>query len=289
MKVDGFLRIMLIKLIKKYSSSSMPIKPTYVVPEVPTLSGITVPEFGGIQDIDTTVPLPDTTFPDLDTGLEYTNALWTSANLDDMASHMSRVRAGDFAINATIWGQVFDRAMSQIRREARTREREGRRAWSRLGWMMPGGVALAQQELAAHDINESATAKALEVAVQETVQKNEDFWKAITQGAQLEGLYREAWDQYHERGLRFAIAVQNAGVAVYNALVAKYQVQVAAAQVTIESKRLMLENERLKLEQFKAEIEAEIAKGEIDKLRMQLYIAQWDGVKAAIEVYATEV
>ena len=268
---------------------TFPLAPDYTTPAVPTIDGIVIPEFGSVATIDTTITLPVTAFPAIRDGIDFTNVLWTSANLDDMAAHMARVRGGDFAISTTIWRQIYDRAAMALRREAVARERAGRRAWARQGWMMPGGVALAQQELAAHDINESTSAKALEVAVQEAVQKSDEFWKAMTHGAALEGMYQKAHETFYELGLRFAVAVQAASIAVHNAYVARYQVEVAVVQATIESVRMKLENERMKLEGHKLVIDAALARGEADKLELQLYIAQWNGIQSMIAAYSAEL
>jgi hypothetical protein len=248
-----------------------PLDPSYAVPAIPSIDGIVIPDFAAVATIDTTITLPTPTFPTILDEIEFTNALWTSANVDDMAVHMARVRAGDFAISTTIWRQIYDRTVMTLRREAIARERAGRRVWAKLGWSMPGGVALAQQELAAHDINESTASKALEMAVQEAVQKSDEFWKSITHGATLEGMYQTAHTAFYERGLRFAIAVQQASVAVYNAYAARYQIEVAIVQANIESVRLKIENERMKLEGNKLVIEAALARGEADKLELQLY------------------
>ena len=262
---------------------------SYTVPSVPTIDGIIIPNFLPIESVDPSITIPTFTVEDLSNQLTYTNNLWTSTDLDDMRSHMDRVRNGDFSITAIIWQQIFDRASMQLRKEAITRERAARRQWSKNGWMMPGGIALAGAQQAAQDINESTAMKALEVAVQEAVQKDEQFWKSMSQGVSIESLYNKAHAEYYERGLRFAIALQDAYLAIYQALIAKFNAEIAAAQMQIESKRLEIDNQRLKLEENKLVIEAALARGEADKLELQLYIAQWEGIKAAVDVYKAEV
>jgi hypothetical protein len=267
----------------------MPAAPTISEPAVPVISGLDIPEFEDLEPITLSVDLPTPDLPDITDTLDYTNELWTSANVDDMAEHMARVRGGDFAIGEDIFRQIFNRAMVQVRRESVAQERQGRRAWGRLGWDIPGGVALAAEREAAENVSRANSFHAMETAIKEATQKNDDFWKSIELGAQLEALYAEAHKAYQDRALRYAVAVIDASVAILNAYIARYNAQVAAARVAIEEARVQLESQRITLEQYRLRIEAAIARGESQKLELELYKAQWEGIDAAVRVYATQI
>ena len=141
-----------------------------------------------------------------DFSCDFTEVMWSSAYVQEMRDRLAEIRAGDFAISADIWAQIFDRATRQVRREALTREREGNIAWARLGWDMPGGVALGAQELAAQNINEAASAAALEQAVQESLQKEDQFQKAVVQGKELESLMAEVHSKFYDRQVQCSVA-----------------------------------------------------------------------------------
>lgn len=264
---------------------TFPSAPSWSDPTLPTIDGLDIGNIDPVATIDTTINIPTFNTADPVNSLAYDETMWTSTDLADMQTHMDRIRSGDFSITASIWQQIFDRAAMQLRREAIARERAGRRAWSKNGWEMPGGMAAASAEQAAQDVLNSTSLKALETAVNEALQKDDQFWKSIEHGVRIETLYADVWHKFYERELRFYIALQEASITIYNALVAKFNIQMESVRAQVEAKRLELENERLKLEQQRLTIEAAIARGEVDKIEVELYKAQWEGIRAQIDAY----
>jgi hypothetical protein len=268
---------------------AFPDAPSLTHPTKPALLELLVPDFAALQLPSLEVPVADPGLPGLSNQFSYSEQPYSSAQMTVLQTEISRVINGDLGVPGFVWDAVWARAAGQLQRQGQARRREARRAWAKLGWEMPGGVALAQSEQAEQEINEQISAQVLEKTLQHALQKREDFWQAMQQGVALEQLALQAWTGYQERQLRAAQAYQEAAVATYNALVAGYNAVIQQAQVKVEVKRLELQGALAKLDEHRLTLERARVAGEIDKNRLQAYLAEWEGVKAEVAVYAEQL
>jgi hypothetical protein len=265
-----------------YSGPDDPTAPELSAITIPTIRDVTLPEFDGIS-------VTQETLPTLTGGLSYTDPGYDDAQLDELRTEISRVLNGGVGIPAHLWDAVWDKASVQIVREGVARERQGRQAWAKLGWNMPGGIALAQQEQAAHDINQQLSEKAREQAIQRATMEREDFWQAVQHGVAFQKLLTDLYNATQERQLRAQVAMVEAMVNIYNANVARYNTNLQRAQAEIAVKELELRGALAQLDVDKGKMEGAKVEAEVQSQVVQTYTAEWEGVRAAVAKYQAMV
>jgi hypothetical protein len=271
-----------------------PVTPaTYDPPDNPeqlTLTDVVIPD---VPDIDLTDFEPITTnFGELDKlegALSYQDDGFSDGHLAELVVDIKRVLAGNVGLPPAIWDAIWDKASAQITRAGVARERQGRQAWAKLGWSMPGGVALAQQEQAAFDINQQLSDKAKEQAIQRAVMSREDFWKAMEQGVTAEKLLRDHYHAFQERQLKAQIAMVETMVAVYNANVSRYNANVASTQALIALRDQEIRTLMVPLDVAKARIEGAGMQVQAQGQKLQNQALKWEQVKLALQQYTAEI
>jgi hypothetical protein len=131
---------------------------------------------------------------------------WISEVLLRLQAKLEAIRNGEFSIGPDVWNQIYERAATEIILQGRAREKEGAQAWAARGWNMPGGTAIRMQQLAATEINQMTAKKALEIATQEALQKDQQFQFATQQGLAVETLLEDAWKAMLGRGEQAYVA-----------------------------------------------------------------------------------
>jgi hypothetical protein len=249
--------------------------------QAPTWATLALPDLG--------VSVQAPSFPGISNQFNFVEEEYSSLTRDTLKQEISRVLGGDLGVPAFVWQAGWAKAVAQLQRQAQARKRAARRNWSKLGWEMPGGLALAETEQAEMDVNQAISEQVLEKTLQEQLQKREDFWEAVKQGQVLEQQLFTEWNSYQERQLKAAVAYQEASISTYNALVAEYNAVLQYAQAQTAVKELALRGAVTRLEERKLELERARVSGEIDSRRLQQYESEWGGVRAEAEVYSQEL
>lgn len=267
------------------STVTLPVYTGPADPTAPILEDITIPEIRDVELPAFDVSITQESIPTLTTGFSYTDPGYTDAQVDQIKGEVSRVLNGDVGIPAHLWDAIWDKTAHQITRAGVAREREGRNAWAALGWSMPGGVALAQQEQAAFDINQQLSEKAREQAIQRATMEREDFWNAVQHGVAFQKILIDLYNAFQERQLRAQVALVEAMVSVYNANVARYNANLNRAQAEIAVKELELKGALSQLEVDKGKMEGARVEAQVQQQIVQTYVAKWEGVKAAVQKF----
>lgn len=269
--------------IPRYDGPGAPPEPSLLT--VPTVM-VRDPTIAPLS-IDVLLPL--TELPTLEGTIHYVDPGYADTQLAQLEAEISRVLNGNLGIPDYLWDAIWDKAGTQLHRQAVTLERQARRAWAKLGWMLPGGMALAGREQAAHDINEQVSEKARELAIQRATMEREDFWQAVQHGTALQQLEIGLYNAQQERLFKLAVSQVEVFVAVYNALLTKHQMQVQQVQAQLATEELKLKHALATLEVDKTKLEAAKLVGEINQVAVQTYVARWEAVKTAIEKYRVEM
>lgn len=265
-----------------YSGPDDPDAPDLWAIDIPTIRDVTLPTF---DDLTT----PQDQLPSLTAGLSYSDPGYSDAQIDTLRSEISRVLNGDLGIPGHMWEAIWDKAAMQITRAGVTHERQGRQAWAKLGWSMPGGVALAQREQAAFDVNQQLSEKAREQAIQRATMEREDFWQAVQQGVTFQKLMMDQYNAFQERQLRAAVAMVEVQVNVYNANVQAFNAKLARTQAEVAVKEMQLRGALSNLEVDKLKLEGTKLEAEIQQQLVQVYASQWEGVRSAVAKYQAMV
>jgi hypothetical protein len=265
-----------------------PTMPVYTGPDdpvAPDLAAITIPVIRDVPLPEIDISIPVDSLPTLTGGLAYTDPGYSDSQVDQLRQEISRVLNGDVGIPAHLWDAIWDKAGHQIVREGVARERQGRKAWAKLGWSMPGGVALAQQEQAAFDINQQLSEKARELAIQRATMEREDFWQAVQQGVAFQKVMMDLYNAFQERQLRAEIAINEAMVNIYNANVSRYNTNLQRVQSQVAVAELELRGALSQLEVDKGRMEGAKVEAEVQQQITQVYVAKWEAVRNAVSRY----
>lgn len=268
----------------------VPDRPDYVLPAVPTLFDlnlpdvpvITLPEFDGVR------PTFDVALPE-DGALAWAEERYQSDLLAELQAKLRDMLQGSLGLPLTVEQAIFDRGRAREDRASRKLTQEVAEDMATRGLTEPNGV-LAKRLKAARKTNRdnvSGLNRDLTIRTAELAIENVKF--AVAQGMAMEQVLIQANQSINERALRAAIHVRDYGIARLNALVAYHNLQMQAYQIDAQVWRTRIEGELSKLEVLKAEIDAQRLVGEINKDLIARYTAQLEGVKALADFYRTDV
>jgi len=270
---------------------SLPEKPTYVLPDAPTMQTLVLPPAPELLSITFTGVLPAELIAPPEVEFNFSEVEYESVLTTDLKNRLRDMvlNSRQTGLTPAIEQQLWDQSRERTRSAARGTIDQINRQFARSGWLLPQGdqierIFQAQEILAEADITES---RSIATAQAELEQKNMQF--AITQGLALEGQLMTLHNQMTQRAfdaqkflLESAIAMYQAHIAMFNAGVALYTAQ---AQVY----RDRIQAELAKIEVYKAELEGQKLLGDINTQGVANYTARIQAVVAIFGLYKDEL
>lgn len=271
------------------SAVSLPSAPGVNRPSLPDLVDLVLPTF----TLGTIPPFTDAQIDfqasDVTAVLQWSDAEYVPVILEEEMAVLRRMWAGGTGLPQAVEDAMWERAASRedvlVLRDvsAAMTEFAGR------GFSMPPGMLVSRIDAIRTEgmIKKQALGREVLIKIADTHIENLRF--ACTTAIASENMLVSIWSQMAQRSFEAAkiqleseIALLNAQIAIFNAR------QIGRAQnATIH--RIHLEMRTLELQEFKAKIDGEIAKGQINDQRLKAFLAQYEGVKADIELFKGEM
>ena len=267
----------------------MPVAPDYALPPVPTFEqlnlpsvpSITIPQFEGER--------PVWVDPPFNESWTFQPEAYESVLLDRLVAAIDPMLRADPALPAHIEEAIFQRGRSRIEVEVERGVEQAFAEFANRGFSEPPGQ-LAGRISGIRQAGQNQVAEvARDTAIRQFEATLENLRFAVVQGAALEGVFaglHQADQQVALQAATFAresaIAVLNARITVFNA---RQQAYATDAQVLGERIRASL----AVIELYRAQIEGELAKGQVNEQRVRLYEGLLRGVEVMANFYRQQV
>lgn len=267
----------------------MPLEPDYVLPptpsfeslNLPTKPNIVIPEFEGEKPIFIEPPFNET--------WHFQPEPYTKVLLDKLVAAIDPMLQAKSALPEAIEEALFQRSRSRIEVETNRQIDQAITDFGNRGFTEPPGM-LHDRALQLRQAGINAQAEnAREVAIKQYEETLQNLRFAIVQGAALEGVFVQLHLEEQRMALQAATFLRESAVALLNARIAiinaKNQAYLTEAQVFETRIRAALAN----VELYRAEIEGELAKGQVNEQRVRLYEGLLRGIQVIADFYRTRV
>lgn len=263
----------------------MPIEPDYTLPPVPTFEQLNLPSAPNIQLPEFTATAPVWVEPPFTENWSFSPDAYERVLLDDLTAKLRPMIQGAKALPEAIEDAIFQKGRSRIEVEANRGVEQAFAEFAARGFTEPPGqLAGRVQEIRQGGANQIAEFSR-DAAFKQFEESLANLRFAITQGAALEGVFI----QLHIEEQRFllqaatfqresAIAVLNARISIFNARQQAYAVEAQVFESRLRASLAIIEV-------YRAQIEGELAKGQINEQRVRLYEGLLRGVQVLADFY----
>lgn len=267
------------------------------VPSSPTLSLPAVPALENIPEVDLptlslptfTASPPDTTLAIPDIKDAPTEDVYSSTNLTELQNQILAVLQGDRGYLDEIWDQIW---LRELRNEfdAQNRAIESvTELWGSRGWDAPVGMEAEQLLKIEQDVLYEDMKRAREKAIEQNSKEVERFNFFVSQGIALESQLINYHGARAGRAIQATQLFNDAAIALLQAKVSRLNIELEAYKVQADVYRTLIQAELAKLEKSRIEIENARLKSEINQNRINVYVAQLEGVQKNIDVYVAQL
>lgn len=268
---------------------TLPADPDTVLPPVPTLEELSIPEFAGL-----TLPTFDESEPVFEGSalpgvLQWNEPTYESEILDEVLGKIRLLWSGGSGIPAEVEQAMVERAMSREDQIAAREIDAVAEEFSARGFTMPTGMQAAR----ADEMRQTLALKKLDLNRTLTIEfakwQIENVRFGVEQGLAAENVLINIFQNMANRMLDAAKFQVDAQIKVYDAQVGLYNARVNAYQIRAQVFDILVRAELTSIEVYKAEIEAAIARGQLNEQRVKIYTAQIQAVQTAVEIFKTQM
>jgi hypothetical protein len=266
---------------------SIPTAPSYDLPAVPTFQTLIAPTAPNVQ-----IPTFTALAPDTSTVLAPTNTFafaetpYLSDLLDTLGEKLlSDLEGGGYGIETVDELMLLDRATERETETASRAIDEASRTYAARRFDLPPGALLETIQRTTEAYQAASNTLSREIALKRYDQLVAARQFAITNGVQLENIKMTFHGAMMERFLNAARYTAEAAVAYFNAQLEKVKTDQAVYETQARVFEILVRSKVEELNVYRAQLEAERLKGELDRIKIEQYKAQIDGVRAAAEIF----
>jgi len=264
----------------------IPDAPLIVMPEMETLEQIRLPDF-----VFPELPTFDATPPDArgitvpNVFINWAEPAYASEVLGDLQIRVKALMAGGTGLPAAVEDALFARSRERDSAETERAVQEAVDTWAARDFSMPPGMLAKQVNV----VREQGRLKAAElnrdILVQAATWEIENLRFAVQQGLALEQLTTNLHENTAKRLFEVARFHAESQINVFNAQVSLFNAQNAAFETLAQVYRTKLDAAISKLTAYKTAVEGQVALGQINQQRVDVFKAKLQAVQSNVEVY----
>ena len=294
-----------------------PVAIPVTIPESPAMAAVSAPER---PSVDTNIAIPDApaidvpsmdaleqihipefSFPELPTfdaappstaALTVPNAFinwqptqYESEMLDDLSAQVKAMMAGGAGLPPAVEDALFSRARERDSAETTRAVQEATDTWAARGFSMPPGMLAKQVDVIREQGRLRAAEMNRDIMTQAAQWEIENLRFAVQQGMALEQLTQNLFENLAKRLFEAARFQAEAEISVFNAQVGLFNAQNAAFQTLAGVYRTKLDGALAKLTAYKTAVEGQVALGQINQQRVEVFTARLAAVQSSVELY----
>jgi predicted nucleic acid-binding Zn-ribbon protein len=256
------------------------------MPEMEALEKLTIPafEFPQLPDFDGKPPsLDGVTVPDV--FINWNEPDYQPELLGDLQVQIRNMMAGGTGLPAAVEDALFSRARERDSAEAERAVQEAMDVWASRDFSMPPGMLAKQISV----IREQSRLKAAElnrdILIEAAKWEIESIRFAVQQGMALEQLTMNLFENATKRLFEAARFQAEAKINVFNAQISLFNAQNAGFETLAQVYRTKLDGAIAKLTAYKTAIEGQVALGQINQQKVDVFKAKLAAVQSSVEVY----
>ncbi len=263
----------------------VPTAPALVTPEMEALESITLPvfEFPQLPDFDGQPPTADFAVPNV--FINWAEPEYESEMLPELQAKVLSMMQGGSGLPAPVEEALFGRARERDSAETQRAVQEAVDTWAARNFTMPPGMLAKQVNVAREQGRLKAAELNRDVMIEAAKWEIEGIRFAVTQGMALEQLTMNLYDNACKRLFEVARFQAESQINVFNAQIGLFNAQNSAFQTLAQVYRTRLDGALAKLQAYKAAIDGQVALGQINQQRVEVYKAKWAGVQASVEYF----
>lgn len=294
-----------------------PVAIPVTIPESPAMAAVSAPER---PSVDTNIAIPDApaidvpsmdaleqihipefSFPELPTfdaappstaALTVPNAFinwqptqYESEMLDDLSAQVKAMMAGGTGLPPAVEDALFSRARERDSAETTRAVQEATDTWAARGFSMPPGMLAKQVDVIREQGRLRAAEMNRDIMTQAAQWEIENLRFAVQQGMALEQLTQNLFENLAKRLFEAARFQAEAEISVFNAQVGLFNAQNSAFQTLAGVYRTKLDGALAKLTAYKTAVEGQVALGQINQQRVEVFKARLAAVQSSVELY----
>jgi hypothetical protein len=268
----------------------VPLPPDYVLPELPTLFSLNLPDAPNIVIPPFTGVRPLLDVDDVETGpLNYTEEAYVSPLREQMICVLRGMMNGGYGLPLPVERAIFDRGRAREDRLSRKQIQEVSEDFAARGLYMDNGILAASLQQVHADNREKVGALNRDFTIQRAQEVLENIRFAVGQGMALEQILVQQNQANNDRALRIATYLRDYMLQRMNAQVSLANLHMQAYQIDAQVWQQQIQGALSQLEIYKAELDGQRIIGELNSQLTQQYEAGIRAVGVMADVYRSNV
>lgn len=265
------------------------VRPDYVLPAVPTLAELDLPEvptivlpqFDGLRP-STALDVPEESF-------SFTAEQYTSALLDKVSGKIGSSIDNGSGLPIAVEQALRDRAYSALDVQEQRAIQQATEEYGSRGFSEPSGILRRRLAEVRQNSQNLRSAASRDIYIQADQTAREELRFYVTQAIALESALFQNHNDFARIALEAAQVTQNLRIRIFEARVQLVQLDLSAYQTDAQVWRDRLQGELAKLEVYRSQLAALQVRGQLNEQQVQLYEGQLRGVAQLADLYRTDI
>lgn len=271
------------------STPAIPVAPDYVLPDVPTMRALNLPDAPSITFPTFDSPRPDFDAPIPDETFSFQPQDYVSNLLDQTRSVIAQMLDGGIALSPAVASAIRNRAYAEADNEILRATAEVYDDSAARGFSEPSGQEHARILEARTRAMKQRSAINRDVFIQEQTIAIENVKFAISSGIQLEGQLMSLHTSMMQLQLESAKFALDSAIAILNARISVFNAQMQGRAIDAQVFRDLIQEALAQLEVYRSQLQAQQLIGQLNEQDLRLYNAQLDGVRTLADLYKSQL
>lgn len=268
---------------------ALPDKPVLNRPGMPDLVELVIPAFRFAPLPPWSDENPEFVGSSVSAVLQWHETPYVPVLMDEQVAVIRRMWAGGTglppAVEQALWERAASREDIAIARDVSAAAVE----FSGRGYTLPPGALVARIDAVRAEGALRKQGLGRDILAKVTDTHIENLRYACTQALAAESVLVGLWGQMAQRALESAKYQMDAELAVLNANIAIYNARQGARQNSANVRRLALEERAQEIQTMRLELDAELAKGQINEQRVRVFSELYRALQADVDLYKAEM
>ncbi|MBB6559576.1 hypothetical protein HNP48_002243 [Acidovorax soli] len=268
------------------TSVELPATPTLTVPEMEGLEKLSIPDFvfPTLPDFDGVPPSAShITVPNV--FINWAEPKYASEIYDDLLARIKTMMAGGTGLPPAIEDALFARARERDSSETARAVQEAVDTWAGRNFSMPPGMLAKSVSVVREQGRLKAAETNRDILIEAAKWEIENIRFAVQQGMALEQLTANIFENAAKRMFEVARFQAESQINVFNAQIGLFNAQNSAFQTLAQVYRTRLDGALARLTAYKTAVDGQVALGQINQQRVEVFKAKLAGVQASVELF----
>lgn len=267
----------------------LPDAPTLVKPAFPSLETINIPAFSFPVLPTWSAVAPEFQGTAVSTVLQWSDPTYVTEVLPEVITKLREMWAGGSGIPAAVEQALWERAASREDLDTSRQISAAYTEFSSRGFTEPPGMLVARVDAIREEAQIKKQGLNRDIAIKMADVHVENVRFAVEQGVAAENVLYNIWNNMAQRQFEAAKIQLDSQLALYNAQIALFNARQQAYSTEAQVFKTKLDAELSRIDVFKAELEGELARGQLNEQRVKIYGEQIRALLSDVEIYKAQM